>query len=83
MKKILYPMCMRYKKIYVCSNDCIYMNEFNVKDGDFSCDDEITKGIFAKVLWYLLIISRFKRLFANANDAKNVRWHEDERKCNG
>ena len=35
------------------------------------------------VLWYLPIIKRFKRLFANANDAKNLTWHADERKCDG
>ncbi|XP_058764948.1 F-box protein PP2-B13-like, partial [Vicia villosa] len=29
----------------------------------------------AKVLWSLRIISRFKRLFANASDAKNIRCH--------
>ncbi|XP_073226306.1 uncharacterized protein [Cicer arietinum] len=37
----------------------------------------------AKVLWYLPIVPRFKRLFANTNDAKSVRWHADERKCDG
>jgi hypothetical protein len=35
------------------------------------------------VLWYLPIIPRFKRLFANANDAKNLRWHALERECDG
>ena len=40
------------------------------------------KGL-AKVLWYLPIISRFKRLFANENDAKNLRWHADERISDG
>ena len=41
------------------------------------------KGPPAKVLWYLPIIPRFKRLFANVNDAKNLRWHADDRKCDG
>ena len=36
-----------------------------------------------KVLWYLPIIPRFKRLFANENDAKNLRWHADERISDG
>ena len=36
-----------------------------------------------KVLWYLPIIPRFKRLFANADDAKDLTWHADGRKCNG
>ncbi|XP_068472457.1 uncharacterized protein [Phaseolus vulgaris] len=37
----------------------------------------------AKVLWYLPIVPRLKRLFSNANDAKLVRWHADERKKDG
>ena len=36
-----------------------------------------------KVMWYLPIIPRMKRLFANPNHAKNLRWHVDERKCDG
>jgi len=36
-----------------------------------------------KVVWYLPIISRMKRLFANPNDANNLRWHADERKYDG
>jgi len=29
----------------------------------------------AKVCWYLPIIPRFKRLFASAHDASNLKWH--------
>ena len=36
-----------------------------------------------KVMWYLSIIPRTKRLFANPNDAKNLKWHANERKCDG
>ena len=36
-----------------------------------------------KVMWYLTIIPRMKRLFANPNDAKNLRWHANKRKCDG
>ncbi|XP_057453002.1 uncharacterized protein LOC130744857 [Lotus japonicus] len=92
-KKVLCPMDMEYEKIHACPNDCIlYRKEFEnydhcpkckasrykKKDGD-SNDDVSTKGPPAKVLWYLPIISRFKRLFSNANDAKNLRWHAEER----
>ncbi|CAK8562299.1 unnamed protein product [Lathyrus sativus] len=78
-KNILCPMGMEYKKIHACPNDCIlYRNEyeelkecptcgqsrFKVKDGDLN-SDENTKRLPAKVLWYLPIIPRFKRLFAN------------------
>lgn len=94
-KKILCPMGMEYKKIHACPNDCIlYRNEFEdekqcptcglsrykVKDGD---DDESLKRPPAKVLWYLPIIPRFKRLFANENDARNLRWHACDREDDG
>jgi len=94
-KKILCPMDMEYKKIHACPNDCIlYRNEFEdgkqcptcglsrykVKDGD---DDESSKRPPAKVLWYLPIIPRFKRLFANENDSRNLRWHAHDRKDDG
>ncbi|GAU38745.1 hypothetical protein TSUD_158760 [Trifolium subterraneum] len=97
-KKILCPMGLEYEKIHACPNDYIlYRKEFvnyiqcpkckasryKKKDGD-SSDDEVTnKGSPAKVVWYLPIIPRFKRLFANANDAKNLRWLAEERKCDG
>ena len=41
------------------------------------------KGPPAKVLWYLPIIPRLKRFFANVNDAKNLRRHSGGRKCDG
>ncbi|XP_057422588.1 uncharacterized protein LOC130716624 [Lotus japonicus] len=96
-KKVLCPMGMEYEKIHACPNDCIlYRKEFETydhcpkckasrykkKDGD-SSDDVSTKGPPAKVLWYLPIISRFKRLLSNANDAKNLRWHAEERNHDG
>ena len=36
-----------------------------------------------KVLWYLPIILRFKCLFANEDDTKDLTWHVDRRKCDG
>jgi len=55
-----------------------------VKDDDECSSDESTKkSPPTKVLWYLPIIPRFKRLFANADDAKDLTWHADGRKCNG
>jgi len=36
-------------------------------------NDEVTKeGPPVKVVWYLRIIPRLKRLFSNADDAKNL-----------
>ncbi|XP_050909588.1 uncharacterized protein LOC127123413 [Lathyrus oleraceus] len=96
-KKILCPMGIEYKKIHACPNDCILYwkdneekekcpkcmtSRYKKKSDDEGCD-VTTKGPPAKVLWYLPIIPRFKRLFGNLNDAKNIRWHAEERKCDG
>ena len=46
-------------------------------------DDEETskpkKGEPSKVMWYLPIVPRFRRLFANATEAENLRWYCDQR----
>ena len=52
-------------------------------DGECSSDQSTKKGPLAKVFWYLLIIPRFKRLFANADDAKDLTWHVDGRNYDG
>nr|KYP64631.1 hypothetical protein KK1_019233 [Cajanus cajan] len=94
-KKILCPMGLEYKKIHACSNDCVlYTNDFATlkvcptcgfsrfkKKTDESSGEEEIEGPPAKVLWYLPIIPRFKRLFAIKEDAKNLTWHENGRKC--
>ncbi|KAK7346843.1 hypothetical protein VNO80_21366 [Phaseolus coccineus] len=98
-KKILCPMGMEYKKIHACPNDCIlYRKDFELLKSCLRCglsryklkqtdDDTIEEmekhGPPMKVMWYLPIIPRMKRLFANPDDAKNLRWHADERKCDG
>ena len=41
------------------------------------------KASSSKVLRYLPIIPRFKRLFANGDDAKDLTWHVDGRNCDG
>jgi len=98
-KKILCPMGMQYKKIHSCSNDCIlYRNDYEDLRRCHKCGlsrykvrvcqndeiDEFTKeGLSFKVDWYLPIIPRFRHLFANADFAKHVRWHADNRKCDG
>jgi len=98
-KKILCPMGMKYQKIHACPNDCIlYRHEFEemkkclkcrvswykVNDDDECSNDEsIKKDPPMKVLWYLLIIPRFKHLFANEDDTKDLTWHTDGRNCDG
>ena len=89
---------MEYQKIHSCPNDCIlYKNKFSEMRNCPSCgvsrykvkydecsddlatnDDRLEKGC-----WYLPIIPRFKRLFANENDAKNLTWHANGRKSDG
>ena len=98
-KKMLCLMSMEYQNIHACHNDCIvYINEFEeihkcpkygvswykVKDDDECTNYESTKkGPPVKVLWYLPIIPRFKHLFANTDDAKELTWHANGRNCNG
>ena len=85
-KKILCPLGMKYIKIHSCPNDCIlYRKDFAEKQKCPICETPRYKSNKspAKVLWYLPIIPRFKRLFANENDAKNLRWHTDERISDG
>ena len=55
---------------------------WNKKDDD-TIEEMEKHGPSMKVVWYLSIIPRMKRLFANPNDYKNLRWHVDERKCDG
>ncbi|XP_031127651.1 uncharacterized protein LOC116029751 [Ipomoea triloba] len=95
-KKILCPMGIGYKKIHVCPNDCIlFRNDY--KDlhacpicgaSRFKTRENVAgkvslKSPPAKVMWYLPILSRFKRMFANPSDAKNLTWHADQKISDG
>jgi len=93
-KKILCPMCLEYQKIHACPNDCVlYRDKFDSLKVCPTCglsqfkkkidgnDDKNKDGPPAKVMWYLPIIPRFKRLFSIKKDAKNLKWHVDGRKC--
>jgi len=98
-KRILCPMGMEYKKIHACPNDCILyrkdfdllkncprcgLSRYKLKQKDDDTIEQIEKhGPPMKIIRYLPIIPRMKRLFANPTDAKNLRWHVDERKCDG
>ena len=98
-KKILCPMGMEYQKLHVCPNDCIlYKHEFEemhkcpwcgvswykVKGEDECSIHENSKKVPpAKVLWYLLIIPRFKRLFPNVDGTKELTWNANGRNCDG
>ncbi|XP_021751225.1 uncharacterized protein LOC110716882 [Chenopodium quinoa] len=86
-------MCLEYKKMHAFPNDCVlYRNEYKELKECPRCgksrykrksSNAGMKGPPAKVLWYLPIIPRFKRLFSIPKDAKNLRWHAEGRKKNG
>nr|XP_043619644.1 uncharacterized protein LOC122591440 [Erigeron canadensis] len=92
-------MGLKIERINACPNDCIlYRNEYADLHQCVRCGTSrykgktngmvedrvvIKDGIPAKILWYLPIIPRLKRLFANAKDAKLLRWHAKERKIDG
>ncbi|XP_017225115.1 uncharacterized protein LOC108201331 [Daucus carota subsp. sativus] len=95
-KKILCPMGMNVKKIHACPNDCVlFRNEhehlhacpkcgasrFKREGSSSSTNDKKRPPV--KVLRYLPIVERFRRLFANVNDAKLLRWHVEGRKSDG
>ncbi|XP_031090937.1 uncharacterized protein LOC115995929 [Ipomoea triloba] len=95
-KKMLCLLSMDIERIHACPNDCIlYWKQYKDlhvcpkcgalrykrKGYDDACEKK--KGAPAKVLWYLPVIPRFKRLFANPNDANNLQWHAVGRKEDG
>ncbi|KAL4585211.1 hypothetical protein LXL04_009827 [Taraxacum kok-saghyz] len=97
-KKIMCAMDLEIERIHACPNDCmLYRNEhanlhecitcgtsryLRKKQTEYNSDVK-KNGPPAKLLWYLPIVPRLKRLFANANDAKLLRWHAEERKRDG
>ena len=85
-KKLIRVLSLDYERIHACSNDCVlYRKEYESLDCCPKCALPRYKrpGVPSKVLWYFPIIPRFKRLFSNAEDAKNLRWHAEGRKNDG
>ena len=92
-------MGMEYQKIHAFPNDCILykhkfeemskfprcgVSRYKVKnDEECSSDENSKKGPPVKVLWNLPIVPRFKRLFANRDNAKDLTWYATGRKCDG
>lgn len=67
-------------------NQCTEYGEsrYKVKDNNgYDNDYDSKKSPSAKVLWHMPIIPRFKRLFNNMSDTKNIRWLINERKYDG
>ncbi|GJY43111.1 hypothetical protein Tco_0431324 [Tanacetum coccineum] len=97
-KKMMCPMGLEIERIDACPNDCIlYRKEYKDLHSCVICNESRYKkkkgtnasvnaennGPPAKLLWYLPIIPRLKRLFANEKDAKLLRWHSEKRKKDG
>lgn len=77
--------CILYRKQYAELESCPVCgaSRFKNKSTEDHEDEEVQgvrKGIPEKVCWYLPVIPRLKRLFANPKEAKQLRWHAEERK---
>ncbi|XP_062102882.1 uncharacterized protein LOC133813862 [Humulus lupulus] len=93
-KKTICSLGMEYEKIHACPNDFIlYRNRFSDAESCPTCGEsrwkkkrngeDVKEGIPAKVLWYLPPIPRFIQLFRNAELAKSLSWHANERVKDG
>ena len=88
-KKTLSIVGIEYEKTHACPNDCIlYRKEYLEANSCLVCkysrwklnsSNKERKGILEKVLWYIPLIPRMKRLFQNYDHAKNLIWHEEGR----
>ncbi|KAJ9535140.1 hypothetical protein OSB04_un001782 [Centaurea solstitialis] len=97
-KKLMCPMELEIKRIHACSNDCmLYRNADADLSECRICGTSRYKrnrmkennggkqnnGSPSKMLWYLPIIPRLRRLLANAKDARLLRSHAEEHKMDG
>ncbi|XP_071695199.1 uncharacterized protein [Rutidosis leptorrhynchoides] len=98
-KKLMCPIGLEIHRIHACPNDCmLYRNEDKDlhqckvcgtsrykrgKPTDNVDSDVSENGPPTKLLWYLPIIPRLKRLFANEKDAKLLCWHAKDSKNDG
>ncbi|XP_048498005.1 uncharacterized protein LOC125496552 [Beta vulgaris subsp. vulgaris] len=88
-EKLMCPFGLEYQKIHACPNDpVLHQNEHANMDECPRCGKSryrragvgYKKGPPAKVMWYLPIIPRFKRMFSIKKDAKNLRCHATKEK---
>jgi hypothetical protein len=86
-KRLLCSIGMSYEKIHACPNDCIlFRNEYASLNMCPKCSASRYKKNEtgpSKALWYFPIIPRFRRMYRNAEDAKNLTWHANERVNDG
>lgn len=87
-KKIVCPLGLDVHRFHACPNDCIiYRKEYEQLKKCPTCDtsrykrgrneeddgEEVSSGAPAKVVWYLPVLPRLKRLFGNKKEAKLMR----------
>lgn len=96
-KKVLCPLGLEVQRIHACPNDYILYYKKNVnleacpsckasrykRENSSTKDQKSKKGDMAKVVYYLPIKARLKRLFANPREAKLFRWHKEDRTNDG
>jgi len=96
-KQMICPMGLEVQKIHACHNDCIlYRDDYKDLDSCPVCKTSRYKCSSAtmmkgdrnkrppkKVVWYFPIIPHLKRWFANAEMAKLMRWHAEDRLVDG
>nr|GEW03499.1 hypothetical protein [Tanacetum cinerariifolium] len=93
VKKLTCPMGLEVQRIHACPKDCILYRKdykdlrecpvcmesrYKHKNLTELYSDVTNNGPPAKLLWYLPIIPRLKKLYANPKDAKLLRWHAEE-----
>ncbi|GJY49972.1 putative reverse transcriptase domain-containing protein [Tanacetum coccineum] len=93
-KKLMRMMGSGYKKIHVCSNNCILYWKDNKEltvcptcgISRWKVDNKTHKvyeNIPAKVMWYFPIIPRLQRLFKLESISEDLRWHATRRITDG
>ena len=74
---ILY--CDEYEKLDACPVCDAKQYKIRQNDPGDIDGESVKKKVPAKVMWYIPIIPRLKRLFRNKDHAKLRRWHKEER----
>nr|GFC09782.1 hypothetical protein [Tanacetum cinerariifolium]GFC09793.1 hypothetical protein [Tanacetum cinerariifolium] len=93
-KKLMRMMRSGYKKIHVCSHNCILYWKDNKEltvcptygISRWKVDNKTHKvyeSISVKVMWYFPIIPRLQRLFKLESISKDLRWHATRRIIDG
>ena len=80
--------CVLFRKQYADLQACPVCKAPRYKRKEWDPEDVVAedgakKGSPAKVMWYLPIIPRLRRLFRNPREAELLRWHDEERKKDG